>query len=211
MTQSDYRDRAKQILEELKADEEHGKKRLTSFACLDYFIDCCLESKQCPPITPGHHHYLIDISLEGYIMQRAYYYSKDGIGIDDNNRYLMSKERVERILNCADSCNLQANLFLRFLTEMEATRRTERGIRVRKAYWTHLKFAPHNNPITDFEGACGFIESFHQESLRLMQNPKHNGSLNLHQIRSFVYDNLHITNGFELFQFCLIKSLLYNR
>lgn len=77
---------------EKNLDGWHSVKRKLSFDVFDQLLTFC-ENGICPKIKNEYIYCLSDISINGYIRERAHYYSVDGIGIDDNNRHYMAIEK----------------------------------------------------------------------------------------------------------------------
>jgi len=215
LSESEAKKRFEHIADELKenettADEDyrHAKKRRLSFTILDCLIDYCVNAKKCPPIELRFEHYLIDISIERYIEDRAYFYSIDKIGTNDKNRYRMAEDRIKAVLECPNACRLGSKLFVGAIKDIMNEDLIRSGTKNRKAFWTYLKFKPNNNPKTDYEGAAGFVKKFHLEFFKLLQNKEQKQTRNWNHMKSFVENHRYILNGFELFQACAIKNIL---
>lgn len=185
-------------------DKVHNEKRITSFCILDALIDKCLAGEGCPNIEESYHKYLIDISLEGYVNLRSYYYEVDGIGKDDIDRYMAALNRIGKIINCSRVCKLNRQIFVDKSKEISVDYRVGCGIRNRKAYWNYMKHEGFNNPVTDYEGACSVIQNIHEPLVNGHDKRKSEGIAA--KIRKYVERNMHIVNGFELFQLCLFRD-----
>lgn len=184
---------------EAELDYEHETKRMLGFNMLDTIIDRCVSRDSCPISLMQLEHYLIDLSVAKYIELRAYYYSVDGIGEDDTDRYLMSRNRILSLIACGKGCDLEIGVFDKYWAEIDRTPEKFHGIRNRKAYWNYLRHKPHNNPGKDYEGACGFVEGL----VSLYRN-RDQGSLNNGTIGKYIDENMHLINGVELFMLCRI-------
>jgi hypothetical protein len=195
--------RVDKILETCHSDIDHDTKRLVAFNMLDALLDYCIEDKVCPPYLEKCERFLIDISVAKYIELRAYYYSHDGIGTDDHDRYLMAENKIRNILNCGQACTISEQAFHKHQSSIKNNRVVAQGIRNRKAYWSYLTHDPYNNPVTDYEGACGIVESIHAQ----LKNPDTQDVAKVNSMNEFLCENMHLINGYELFLMCYLKRL----
>ena len=51
------------------------------------------------------------MSLEGYILQKAYHFSIAGVGINDNERYFKALGEINNVLSCKKEPKLNPDLF----------------------------------------------------------------------------------------------------
>jgi hypothetical protein len=201
---NNFNEQLKGINQCLDNDYFHDKKRILSFEYFDKLIEGC-QKNICPTIDIDMWYHLIDISMENYINQRAYFYSIDNIGSDDNNRYYISNNRIEKIFNCERVTNLKKEIFNFDINQTQRNLCISEGIRKRKAYWTYLKYKPDNNIGEDYFNACYFIEKiyiiYHKNTF--LEN-------DLNYTKNLLRRNLHIANGIDLFRFCIIKEKIIN-
>ena len=54
---------------------------------------------------------LADVSLEGYVLQKAYHFSNAEFGINDNERYFKALGEINNVLVCKKEPKLNINLF----------------------------------------------------------------------------------------------------
>jgi hypothetical protein len=80
-------------------DRFHDVKRKYAFDLYDIFLDRCMKGV-CPLISQVHSYYLIDISAEGYIANRAYYYSVDEIGKDSQDKFFIAQKKGKIMFEC---------------------------------------------------------------------------------------------------------------
>lgn len=104
-----------------KDDSFHITKRMRSFDLLDKYLDLC-NRNICPVITENDIYHLADISIEGYIRERAYYYTipKDRIiGNDDKDRYCMAWNKLQKVYNCSMLTTIDQSIFMLDTKEVE--------------------------------------------------------------------------------------------
>jgi hypothetical protein len=189
------------IRDRLEQDMIHGCKRIFSFEVLDRYLDCC-QNGICPQIDQAHHKFLIDISVNGYFEQRAYYYSKDLIGQDSNDSYNMAVNKVETVFECEADPDLNDSLFEQDLKELERGE-TADGARRRKAFWRYMdrtyKGKP-GDPVSDFCNSKKFIDEVVCNS-----SPE---DATLDEYMRKWKQSLDVANGVDLYRFCRLRKLL---
>jgi hypothetical protein len=198
--------RIRQINEELNLDGRHTAKRILAFSILDQLIDNCLSNTNCPTSADleAYEYFLADISIAQYIRQKAYIYSTQKIGVDDDSRYYKALNRVNKVLDCEGPCNMPCGFFKESITKVIDNPMTYSSMKKRKAYWNYLTFYPNNNSITDYQGACSVIESIYckcDDSVNLTGFSR----ISRRKINEFCSRNQFTINGFELFLICHTK------
>ena len=197
---------SKQKFEEIKklpeGDYKHILKRTISFDRLDQLLSSCKDGK-CPIINEYDIYFLVDISLDGYVNDRAYYYFKDSLLGNDDDRYKNAKERINIVFKCKKKPKIDQNVFDKDYNEI-AGEKFLTSIR-RKAFWISLKYQyeSNHNPNLDFCGAFGFISTVKEghESLK-------SGNFHIDNFRSYLNENLHACNGLDLFRICYFRQKL---
>ena len=174
-------------------DQWHSVKRCYSFDYFDSFLSSCAMGV-CPEIRERHVYYLVDISINGYINQRSYYYHVDDIGIDDNDRYLLSLNKVKNIFNCKKQANMDEILF--DTNQLQIQTIFEESAKRRKAYWTYLSNTENIEKIENFYKACAFLDT--QISCINENNEK--------KYEKLLLENLDKANALDLFRLCNIRN-----
>lgn len=190
------------FMEESNADQQHCQKRFMSFVILDYLLDQC-ENACCPVIDLTNHDFLIDISAEGYINERAYFYSIKDIGTDDKDRYYMALLSVRRIFECTKKPKLMEDVFEWDAQQLEKDQAIADCAKRRKAYWSYLKFRPNNNSYADYYDACQFLETV-LDAYHRRFDPEYD----LRKLGDFLLSKLYLANGIDLLRFCFIRQCL---
>ncbi len=179
-----------------QTDAYHDAKRRLSFDTLDRLLDSC-ERGFCPCLNPEEHELLIDISAEGYILERAYFYSNDNIGTDNEDRYYMARNRIMGVFDCqVDEPKLGFSLFKKDCCEIEKSQYCGNGAKKRKAYWRYLArnvdVSKDSSAKNDFCDACGMLDSLCKSGKK--------------RTKQLWKNNLDIINGIDLFRYCLFRS-----
>jgi hypothetical protein len=189
------------ILDRLEQDKVHGCKRIFSFEVLDRYLDCC-QNGICPQIDQAHHNFLIDISVSGYFKQRAYYYSKDQIGKDNDDRYYMAVNKVETVFECKTDPDLNDDLFEQDLKELKSGEKAA-GARRRKAFWRYMERTYNRkpgDPVSDFFNSKAFIDKV------ICNSSLENATLDEYMRQC--KQSLDVVNGVDLYRFCHVRKLL---
>ncbi|HAY38593.1 MAG TPA: hypothetical protein DCY53_04170 [Desulfobacteraceae bacterium] len=186
-------------------DKYHVLKRNIGFAWFDRMLEDCRNEK-CPGYFSDDIFYaLTDISLEGYVLQKAYYFSGAEVGISDKERYFKALGRIDNILVCKKKTKLNINLFnhdsrqIYYKTEKKSP--FYQSARLRKAYWSYLKNYPNNDQIEDYFSTCGFIDKIHR-----IYNKKKCTSEDLEKYKEILSENHHIANPLDLYRFCVVRK-----
>jgi len=186
-------------------DKYHMLKRNIGFAWFDRMLEDCRNEK-CPGYFSDDIFYaLTDISLEGYVLQKAYYFSGAEVGISDKERYFKALGRIDNILVCKKKTKLNINLFnhdsrqIYYKTEKKST--FYQSARLRKAYWSYLKNYPNNDQIEDYFSTCGFIDKIHR-----IYNKKKCTPEDFEKYKEILSENHHIANPLDLYRFCVVRK-----
>jgi len=186
-------------------DKYHMLKRNIGFAWFDRMLEDCRNEK-CPGYFSDDIFYaLTDISLEGYVLQKAYYFSGAEVGISDKERYFKALGRIDNVLVCKKKTKLNINLFnhdsrqIYYKTEKKSP--FYQSARLRKAYWSYLKNYPNNDQIEDYFSTCGFIDKIHR-----IYNKKKCTSEDLEKYKEILSENHHIANPLDLYRFCVVRK-----
>jgi hypothetical protein len=119
-------------------DNYHTLKRNLGFAWFDRMLGDC-QKGNCPRYFSDDIFYaLTDMSLEGYVLQKAYHFSNAGVGINDNERYFKALGKINTVLVCKKEPKLNINLFnqdsrqVYYKTEKKSTFYQSARLRIRK-------------------------------------------------------------------------------
>jgi hypothetical protein len=182
----------------VKDDACHDFKRRISFEILDGLLEKCSQGK-CPVLDPAYHKCLIDISSEGYIRKRAYYYSdnKEASSKEkEDEDYYRAESRIQQIFSCPLAPKLNDELFEIDKNDLNNNPEHRRGAKRRKAFWRYLsrelahKCGNHN---TDYFDSCDFLKVITSDD-----------PVNLD--KTFYKDRLDMVSGLDLFRFCLARA-----
>jgi hypothetical protein len=186
-------------------DNYHTLKRNLGFAWFDRMLGDCRQGN-CPGYFSNDIFYaLTDMSLEGYVLQKAYHFSDTGVGINDNERYFKALGEINTVLACKKEPKLNINLFnqdsrqVYYKTEKKSS--FYQSARLRKAYWKYLKEYPNNDEIEDYFSTCGFIDKVHG-----MYNKKRCTSQDVETYKKILSENLDIANPLDLYRLCIIRK-----
>ena len=186
-------------------DKYHSLKRSIGFAWFDRMLKDC-QKGNCPRYFSDDIFYaLTDLSLEGYVLQKAYHFSNAGVGANDQERYFKALGEIYKVLSCKKEVKLVINLFnqdsrqVYYKTEKKST--LYQSVRLRKAYWNYLKEFPNNNEIEDYFFTCEFINKIHR-----IYNKKKCTSEDLQKYIETVSENRHIANPLDLYRLCIIRN-----
>lgn len=195
----DFRREMESIDKSFHAGEYHNLKRRISFEILDRCLESCVK-EHCPQISKDDHYFLIDISVNCYIDERSYFYSIDEIGIDDNDRYLMAKKRIEHVFTCSQRCKLSKDIIEYDVKTLSANEVRNSAVK-RKAFWVYLTEI-NKCHLTDYNIAQDFIRE--RDKLNLCNNS--NSAYTVEELRKFWNDKLYIINGVDLFSYCFLRN-----
>lgn len=188
----------KVIDNEIDGDTHHNCKRRYSFELLDKLLESCMNGK-CPNIEIGGHMYLVDISAEGYVKERAYFDYIDGTGNDSKKRYYKALSRITNILNCSKTPTLKEEIFKYDYDDLNS--KSISGAKKRKAYWTYMANMRGANYEDNYYNSCKFIN----ELLKKYSDAK--SEINeVVKLKEIWKNNLHITNGIDLYGFCYVRQ-----
>lgn len=185
------------------ADMHHDIKRRLSFDIFDDLLNYCMESK-CPKIVPEFHYFLIDISVEGYINEKSYFYSIDDIGKNDVDRSHLSRQRGTRMFKCpVKKPSLDARIFE---IDKESFKQDicYRGAIKRKAYWNYLSKGRDNSKMNYYE-ALSFVEHMNELFTRGTGNEK---KVDLQELEELLMNNLNIANALDMYKFCFLRQCI---
>ena len=153
---------------------------------------------------------LTDISIDGYIMQNAYFSSlksqDESSKLTDDDRYFRAVDRIKAVLNCAipptlgeDTFNIDTAEVFKNISNDTAYH----GARKRKAYWTYMM----NGTDDDYRHFCkatSFIDTVHSISSKTSITRS-----DIQKMRQLLQDNSHIANAIDLYRLCYIRKLSY--
>jgi len=195
----------KQPYTDILDDKYHMLKRNIGFAWFDRMLEDC-RNENCPGFYSDDIFYaLTDISLEGYVLQKAYFFSVAEVGISDKERYFKALGRINNVLACKKKTKLNINLFnqdsrqIYYKTGKKST--FYQSARLRKAYWSYLKNYPNNDQIEDYFSTCGFIDKIHG-----IYNKKRCTSKDFERYKELLSENHHIANPLDLYRFCVVRK-----
>lgn len=186
-------------------DKYHTIKRSIGFAWFDRMLEDC-RNENCPGYFSDDIFYaLTDISLEGYVLQKAYLLSADEEGINDKERYFKALGRINNVLACKKKTELNINLFNQDSRQVyykaEKTSTFYQSARLRKAYWSYLKNFPNNDQIDDYFSTCEFIDKIHR-----IFNKKRCISKDFEKYKEIISESRHIATPLDLYRFCVVRT-----
>ena len=186
-------------------DKYHTLKRNIGFAWFDRMLEDC-HNEKCPGYFSDDIFYaLTDLSLEGYVLQKAYLFSADQVGINDKERYFKALGRINNVLVCKKITKLNINLFNQDSRQVyyraEKTSTIYKSSRLRKAYWSYLKNSPNNDQIEDYFSTCEFIDKIHR-----IYNKKRCASEDLEKYKEILSESHHIATPLDLYRFCVVRK-----
>ena len=186
-------------------DKYHSLKRNIGFAWFDRMLEDC-RNENCPGYFSDDIFYaLTDISLEGYVLQKAYLFSGDEVGINDKERYFKALGKINNVLVCKKKTKLNINLFNQDSRQVyyktEKTSIFYQSARLRKAYWSYLKNYPNSHQIEDYFSTCEFIDKIHR-----IYNKKKCTSEDFEKYKDILSENHHIANPLDLYRFCVVRK-----
>lgn len=183
------------------ADEIHWCKRLWSYDLMDEFLDGCAQGR-CPNLAKEDLQYLIDISVNGYVKQKALRMSEANQGSDDKHRYYQALARAQAVLRCSINPTFPRDLFDADERDLASNPAHREGARKRKAYWRYMDREGGEGSLTDhdredFCDACGFLNSVHSAPGGKASPPNPDDWER----------NFDIVNAIDLYRFCLQRKL----
>ncbi|MBW2605225.1 MAG: hypothetical protein JRE28_13080 [Deltaproteobacteria bacterium] len=186
-------------------DKYHTLKRNIGFAWFDRMLEDC-RNGNCPGYFSDDISYaLTDISLEGYVLQKAYLFSGDEVGMNDKERYFKALGRINNVLVCKKETKLNINSFSNDSRQVyyktEKTTTLYQSARLRKAYWSYLKNYPNNHQVEDYFSTCEFIDGIHR-----IYNKKRCISEDFETYKEILSENHHIANPLDLYRFCVVRK-----
>jgi hypothetical protein len=185
----------------------HDTKRVGSLLWFDKMLQDCKKNicpNQC--FDPNILYALIDISIEGYTLEKLNEHPDTIISLDDNKVSEYANEITDIIFNCKNTPSFDREIFVidsKEVTSENDCYTTYHGSRNRKAYWTYLKGIPDNYHYTDYCSACGFIEVIHHIS-----NKESCKKSDLNAMKKILRTNPHIANPLDLYRFCIVREKL---
>jgi tetratricopeptide (TPR) repeat protein len=182
----------------------HETKRLHSFDRLNDILTKCSKGI-CPTINKEDQYYLVDISLDGFMLDRAYYFFVDDLYFDAQGRYLEAKKLIQNVLKCKKNPKFNDTTIASFELDYNQMFHKEKSVKNRKAFWISQKYEFDNthDQRKDYCGACGFVKTVidvHKQRFPYTEN----------QLRIFIDKNSHVANGMDLMRFCYIRQLKAN-
>jgi len=186
-------------------DKYHALKRNVGFAWFDRMLKDCQEGN-CPSyFTDDIFYALTDMSLEGYILQKAYLFSGDEVGINDKERYFKALGEINHVLICKKETELNINMFNQDSRQVyyktEKTSTFYQSARLRKAYWKYLKGYPNNDQIEDYFSTCEFIDKTHR-----IYNKKRCTLEDFETYKEILSENQDIANPLDLYRSCIVRK-----
>lgn len=186
-------------------DRYHTLKRNIGFAWFDRMLEGCRKGN-CPDyVTDDVFYALTDMSLDGYVLQKAYLFSGDEIGINDEDRYFKALGEINHVLICKIETTLNMNLFNQDSRQVyyrkERSSTFYQSARLRKAYWKYLKEYPNNNQIEDYFSTCEFIDKIHR-----IYNKKRCTTEDFETYKKILSENRGIANPLDLYRFCIVRK-----
>ena len=186
-------------------DRYHKIKRNIGFAWFDRMLNDC-KTGNCPNyVTKDIFYALTDMSLEGYVLQKAYLFSGDEVGINDKDRYFKALGEINCVLICQKETKLNFNLFNQDSRQVyyraEKTSTLYQSARLRKAYWKYLKGCPNNDQIEDYFSTCEFIDKIHR-----IYNKKRCTLEDFETYKEILSENNDIANPIDLFRSCIVRK-----
>ena len=186
-------------------DKYHTLKRNIGFEWFDRMLGDCRKGN-CPSyVTNDVFYALTDMSLEGYVLQKAYLSTGTEAEMDDKERYFKALGKINNVLICKKETDLNVNLFNQDSRQVyyktEKTSTFYQSARLRKAYWKYLKGYPNNDQIEDYFSTCEFIDKTHR-----IYNKKRCTSEDLGAYKEILSKNHDIANPLDLYRFCIIRK-----
>jgi hypothetical protein len=194
-----------EIVDEILADEDqlekedtcHDFKRRISFVIMDLLLQECSEGK-CPSLDPAYHKCLIDISAEGYVRERAYYYFEDeGKNNTEKEDYHRALSRIQKVLSCALMPKLNDELFEIDNIDLHDNLAHREGAERRKAYWRYISRLENSlkngDQYTDYCESCSLLDAIESNSPARLT-------------KAYYETHIDMINGLDLFRFCFARA-----
>jgi hypothetical protein len=194
---------------QVMGDVFHDMKRRDSFKRLEYILDSCSRKDDCcslGELDRRAFYLLSDISLAGYLLEKTSQMAQEGAGSSHMQRWSQAADRIKCVFNCGkvpQPNTLPFELDAKELMDAIKCPQTYKGVRNRKAYWSHMADASRSDPTGtgDYLHACGFIERMHS-----IAHKKDYRLEDLHTTRMLLEQNFHVANGIDLLRFCIIRG-----
>jgi hypothetical protein len=196
-----FNEEVDRIIDRLNGNKVHDAKRVVSFDVLDNLLDCC-QHGFCPPLDQKDQMFLIDISIRGYIKEKAKEYIKEGEESNEKCGEEIAEQRVKCIFECQVKPRLVDELFKKDLEDLMKGETAE-GARRRKAYGRYLERVDKGRPLDPVQDYCDSAEFIDKVICGL-------------EIERMTLDNcrikweqaLDVVNGVDMFRFCRVRELL---
>ena len=185
-------------------DFAHKLLRCTSLDVLEEMLEHCRKSK-CPAMPVEAKYFLADVSVEGYVEQKAKYSFDKGRGKDNDERWCHAAKRKDVVFKCTKIPDFDTAMIQADAADMADSAIRESAIN-RKAFWAHQSRGARKrdgNPNSDFCDAKGFVAqvtSLGANNIHQMSEPKKSAT------RATIQKNQHLASGIDLFRFCLCRS-----
>lgn len=179
----------------------HNIKRNHAFNLYDNFLELCMNGI-CPSISKEHAYYLVDISSEGYITQRAYYYSIDNIGIDDKDRLCIAQRKGMVSLACTKTPSLNKEVFEKDQDQIK--NHYYLNAVKRKAYWNMLS-QKHKYADKDYNSAVYFVDKIKNLYDTGVNEKKYEA---VQELKKLLVENLNIANALDMYKVCFLRQCL---
>jgi hypothetical protein len=183
-------------------------KRIISFKIFDTLLDSCMAAI-CPKIIPYFHQYLTDISVEGYIRERAYLYYMDGIGKDDKERYFLAAQRGARMFECpVKKPTLDKEVFEIESNSFNVQANYDGAIR-RKAFWRYMSrktAGSEDDPINNHVIANEFVYSMKGFYAKTKYVEDKIDLEKIQRLRGLLEENLNIANALDMYKYCYFRQ-----
>lgn len=188
-------------------DVEHETKRTYSFHRLNEILSNCAKGI-CPTICETDQYHLIDISIDGFVLDRSYYFFTDGLYGGALEGHLKAKQLIKNVYDCPQTPNLDSTTIATFESDYLQLYEKERSVKNRKAFWRSMKckYQSHHDPYQDYCKACEFIER-----MKWIHEDEDEDEDSFHQIsdfdnlRAFIEEYSHIANGMDLLRLCYLR------
>lgn len=179
----------------------HSDKRWESEFLSNLILTKC-SSKQCPVgcVQPTSLWFLCDISIERLIRMLA----ETDRNVDSVKAYYGAEAKIKSIMECPGPTMLDEKLADTDVAEVTSSinHYTQfAGSRKRKAFWSYLEKKPVNNPQSDYQDACGYIESMSSYyELPNLTNAE------IEAAKELIWKNKHLASVVDLVKLCIMKK-----
>lgn len=205
---SDILDDLERAKSEMDDDAYHHFMRIRSCIIFDLLLEDC-SNGNCPEFTNDERllSCLTDISLANYIKTKAYYYHEEdvflGYSYGDKYYYYLAEKQIKKVLNCSINPSINCSIFNIDTEQISDDHEYYESARRRKAYWSYLSYKPNNNHMTDYCGACYFIDTLHG-----LSNKKKTSMHDYTKAKKLLCEDQYknIANALDLFRTCVIRT-----